>query len=634
MSFRWITALLLAATSILLSALSCSRKEAAVSLSDYRANVVITDGELYGSKVTYPCVSITVSGPGQHTWKVRLSSDTFDMEDFTLSTGETVRRNVSAPVVPATSTSVSFSVEILHEASSETLLCQSYTANVIYRPKESPIKFTSITVMDGAGNAVTLDFNTGDPKLMLTTGVSYSMEVDFFPVHGNESFVFVLNDEVRESGVTVSNACLTGKGSFFFNCICSSESDVDGFFSLTLSRGTVSCTLELPFCFETTPSPPGPEPPSGDTSVSVGLPPVSFSGKPLPVSVTVSGTHEGEKGTVSLYMDDALYGKAAYPGNGQVVPFSVGEDGTLRRGTHRLRAEFSPQSGSASCGSPEVSVVTYDITTRWTTLDGRHCYDGLESTADNSTFVLHLDTGCPNDLFDEVSLKEKVSGKTSYSNAPDRKSIITTRMSRGHHVLLLTTRCGSAEYTWDIEADCYDAWSLDISVSGNDLKGTLAGPASTLPSQVWMEMSFTIGAYIPYMEAVGTSAEHTNKPRGQYIDVERYKQQYTFEMGTANGVKTLQAGYIGKVVSHIRSKASGIKATENGASRWVERQDGTWYKVVYTPEVYPSLTISLYGTIRGGEDEKYVRFLIGTDALRRYIEDQGFHFRMLAPYWE
>ena len=638
MSFRGIIALLSAATSILLSALSCSRKEAAVSLSDYRANVVITDGELCGSKVTYPCVSITVSGPGHHTWKVRLSSDAFATEEFTLSTGETVRRDVSAPVVPGTSTSVSFSVEILHEASSEMLLCRSYTANVIYRPKESPIQFECITLMDKTGNTDTLDLNTGSPlKLMLTTGVTYSMEVNFFPVHGNESFFFALNDEAREHGVTVSNTCLTGKGSFFFNCICVSNSDVAGLFSLTLSRGTVSCTLELPFRFEpppTPPAPPGPEPPSGDTSVSVGLPPVSFSGKPLPISVTVSGMHEGEKGTVSLYMDDALYGKAAYPGDGQAVPFSVGEDGTLRRGTHRLRAEFSPQNGSASYGSPEVSVVTYDITTRWTTLDGHHCYDGLESTAGSSTFVLHLETGCPNDLFDEVSLKEKVSGKTSYPKASDRKSIIFTRMSRGHHVLLLTARCGSVEYTWDVEADCYDAWILDLSVSGNDLKGTLVGPASTLPSQVWMEMSFTIGAYIPYMEAVGTSAEHINKPRGQYIDIERYKQQYTFEMGMVNGVKTLQSGYVGKVVSHIRSKASGIKAIENGASRWAERPDGTWYKVVYTPEVYPSLTISLYGTIRGGANEKYVRFLIGTDTLRRYIEDQGFHFRMLAPYWE
>ena len=635
MSFRGITALLLAAASILLSALSCGRKEAAISLSDYRANVVITDGELYGSKVTYPCISITVSGPGQHIWRVRLSSDSFSDDSFTLSTGETVRKNIQAPVIPATSTTVSFTLEILHEASAEMLFCGDYTAKLVYRPKDNPIEFSKIEVMNSAGETTLYDITSDDtPKIELDMNVLYSVDVYFSPCHGNESFAFTMDEGLWEEGVFVSNACLTGKGSFFFNCSCSSENDVGGIFSLTLSRGTVSCKLELPFCFQTTPSPPGPEPPSGDTSVSVGLPPVSFSGKPFPVSVTVSGTHEGEKGTVSLYMDDALYGKAAYQGDGQKVSFIVGEGGTLRRGTHHLHAEFSPQSGSASFGSPEVSVVTYEITTRWTTLDGQHCYDGLESTTGSSTFVLHLETGCPNDLFDEVSLKEKASGKTSYPKASDRKSIIFTRMSRGHHVLLLTARCGSAEYTWDVEADCYDAWTLDLSVSGNDLKGTLTGPASTLPSQVWMEMSFTIGAYIPYVEAAGTSAEHINKPRGQYIDVERYKQQYTFEMGTVNGVRTLQSGYVGKVVSHIRSKASGIKAIENGASRWVERTDGTWYKVVYTPEVYPSLTISLYGTIRGGADEKYVRFLIGTDAIRRYIEDQGFHFRMLAPYWE
>lgn len=623
----------------LLSLVSCGKRaQEAYPVSDYVPAVELSDGDMYSGIVVYPVLSVAIDGPDERVWKVSVTASGLQPQWFSVATGTSMSRRLSLDSVSPGDESVSYSVRIYDQASGQVLYNATLTASLKRKVDPEEIaddterRFVSLQVVT-EGGTVQIPITDGavSGTVSLQEGCVGRFEVRFSPASGRETFKSGTEDAVSSGAIVLKEVVFASAGSFSVP-FSTGAPLASGELYLAVLCGGNSWRLSVPFEVVASAGPePGPTP-EPTYAVSLLAPAAAFEGKTVPVTAHAIGFGDTDLVDVTLYLDGAAYATASQQRASVPIVFTVGEDGSLSRGTHRLSVALSSAKAEEPVSSVEVRLPVYGMSYRWTAGDGGSCQAGLKSRSQTSRFFFDVETSYPEDLLGEVTLKDKTSGSVFRQDTPGGKRLTVQKLSRGLHEMELRVSNEAGEYSWNVEVKCFDLYGVELYVSGNDLLGKVFGPGSSLPSRVWVEMGAMVGAYIPYTEAVGSAGAHVTEPKGQYIDLEYYKRQYEFPKGSSCSTITLESGYVSKVVKHVKEKASGVKATVNGASRWVE-SGGTWRKETYTPKVYPCLTLSFWGTITGAQMNEYVLFDIDTSKIREYLEKEDMRLVVSIPYW-
>ncbi len=618
--------LILSFLTVFLLALSCKRAEEVIPVAKYKAIVETTDGVITDSDICYPSVSVTIDGPDNRLWRACLSREGQPIMHFDVVTGKTVDRELATDESLLIPGLFSFDLTI-HDGEMRTVLYKdSHSVRVVKREGPSPDTPAFISAkVKIAGTSIQLPITDGKTDtLRVCTNNIGEIALMFSPEAGDEEFFVNSGPNLKVNGPSsVKGAVVV----YSFEALSEGAGEV----LFTVKSNKRSSALRMPYIVSSIPGP-GPGP-GGDIAPSLSIPDGIFAEKPFNVNLTVTGLAEGEKADVVLYLDGNVCSTHKGWTGIESLSFPLGSDGAISQGRHKIKAELRSDRDEARTASVEEDISVFGMPLYWSDSKGTRCYKGLRSNSTSDRFLLNLNTGCPDRFITDILLSCPSLGKTYRPSYTDLKCIEVQRLRRGSYKMTLSVTTAAGTFTWPVTADCYDLFTVSLYVNGDALCGKLTGPSGTLPSRVWVEMGAMLGAYIPYKEAIGSSTEHYTESKARFIDIEYYKRQYEFSSGTSMGNVTLQSSYVGRLLNHVRGLASGVSVEKNSSSRWVENADGSWSKQYYTPQVYPCISLSFWGTITGASLNEYVAFDILADEVKTYLENDGFYFQSSSPIW-